>query len=195
MPREKSLILLRFPIHRTTTNLSKLHARSAGQTAMKLLLLLCASLVLPATLPAQQTCDTPARPCINQPHLGDTVISGLMKVDSANGVGGDGTSVLVMLGGKSLGTAETNSDGTFSKTLRTGLPASSRIEVRQSPGGNAETSVPPPILTPKPDLAQQATSAHNALERDYMALQRARGARAPQVKTKEKGQKAVMSVK
>lgn len=183
--------MLRFELARSLPFRSKPIACSRAFCTRNLTWITVVSLcsLLLASSATAQTCDSGARPCLNPVAPGSMLISGVLKLDSANHVP-DGTSINISVNGMPIGAAEWNADGTFAKHLSVALLASAQVEVTQLPSSSGGTATLTLRSAPRRMALTPASQSQGAspLVQNYIALQQAKG-RIPQITKVENGKK------
>lgn len=105
--------------------------------------------LLSGWLLSAQTCDSDARPCINQPHEGDRKVTGKVEVGK-DGTPNPGSSVSVKVDGVSY-SATPNDKGAFVVSLPDALKDKSSVVAVQEAAKNLQETKAGTTATPPPD--------------------------------------------
>jgi hypothetical protein len=104
---------------------------------------------------SQNICGKQAPPCIDQPYVGKTTISGKWPLATDS----EQIAVQILLDGKPIDLVQVNSDGTFTLEKSTALGQNSKVEAKQFAPVPAKQPVPDTGLVPV--LPVPADTSHN----------------------------------
>jgi hypothetical protein len=117
----------------------------------------------PISVKAQpdQTCAKGKPPCIDQPHEGDTQVTGKIALDETTGKAPDGVTVSIKVGTESIpGSALVKEDGTFSKPVNL-LSQHDKVEADETINTiHAATIGPVPVLKPASTTSDTTSSLY-----------------------------------